>query len=188
MTDTFGQVDVSADVAAVDRKVNIVQSRLSEISKAIALLKDTDSDLRDRISRLNANKIDNKSDSVKDWHIDWGERHDQVKMRIVAAAAGGNVEFYTRTLSAAQNAYVMLGSWDITTTGYVNKMACVNTGKSTDEAALYYHFCAQKDATGGNWYKTFSIKKQDTAGPEIGIEINVSATTAQIRIATYRAW
>jgi len=100
----------------------------------------------------------------------------------------GYPKFYTRTLSAAQNAYVMLGSWDITTTGYVNKMACVNTGKSTDEAALYYHFCAQKDATGGNWYKTFSIKKQDTAGPEIGIEINVSATTAQIRIATYRAW
>lgn len=98
------------------------------------------------------------------------------------------VKFYSRTLAMTQNAYVELGSWNIATTGYINKMICINTGKSTDEGAQYYHFCAQKSATGGNWYKVFSIKKQDASGCDLGLEINVDATTASARIYTMRNW
>ena len=99
-----------------------------------------------------------------------------------------DVKRYTRTLNRVQNAYVELGSWNISNTGYVNKLVCVNTGLSTDEGAYYYHFCAQSNATGGAWQRVYSIKRGDTAGPDLVLEINVSATTAQVRICTVRAW
>lgn len=188
MNTTYSETNATS---AVDRKVNILNTRILELNKTIALLRDTDNDLRDRISRLNATKIDNKNDAIKDYHIDWGNRHDQVKSIGSgggSGSGGSGATFYTRTLAMTQNAYVELGSWNIATTGYINKMICINTGKSTDEGAQYYHFCAQKSATGGNWYKVFSIKKQDASGCDLGLEINVDATTASARIYTMRNW
>jgi len=104
----------------------------------------------------------------------------------LSIASGSVVKYYSRDIAKLQDSYTMLGSWSLGTDNFFNKIICASTSESASESSIYCHVVAPKNATGGAWKKCFSLKENN--GAELGVEINIDNSTAQVRIATYKTW
>lgn len=64
--------DANRDIRGMMKQVNALEAIVGQQKAAIA-------ELLGRVERLDKGKLDSSGRSVKDYHIDWGVRHDQVK-------------------------------------------------------------------------------------------------------------